>query len=547
VSKGITRSAEQVAGSRLLLAFAGKDRLPDEVLAAVEKYRPAGFTLFRSLNLDNPAQVLDLTQALQDAARKSGLPRLLIAVDQEGGQLMAVGGGTTPLPGNLAIGATGSTELARRAGEVLGRELGAMGINVDYAPCCDVNINPANAVVGTRSFGENPDRVAELSASMVEGIQTSGVAATAKHFPGHGDTSTDSHHALPVVPHPLERLNRVEIPPFKACIDAGVKLIMTAHLALPAIDGRSDLPATLSPAILKGLLRTDLAFTGVTVTDAMEMKAIKQGEELGQEAVRAAAAGADLLLLNSNSTDQNRIYTSLLEAVRLNVLDPEEMMDSAARIAELKRWIADRAPRADLSVVGCAGHLEVAREIAAGSVTLVRDGESTPGATRLLPIRLKDDQRLLVVMPRPQDLTPADTSSYILPSLAEALRAYHPRIDEIITPHAPQDTDIAALRDKARDYDLVIAGTLNASTQPGQEALVRALLQTGIPTIVVAMRMPYDLAAFPEAPTYLCTYSILEPSLRALAQAIFGQIEFRGRLPVSIPGHYPMGHGRRIG
>ncbi len=226
---------------------------------------------------------------------------------------MAVGEGTTQLPGNMALGATGSAELARKAGEVLGQELAAMGINVNYAPSCDVNINPQNPVIGIRSFGENPEDVARLAGAMIEGIQSQGVAATAKHFPGHGDTAGDSHHGLPSVPHNIERLEQVEFPPFRAAIDADVKLMMTAHLALPALDGPDAPPATLSRRILHGLLREELGFEGVIVTDAMDMGAIRQGKALGEDAVRAVAAGADLLLLTSNPDDQRCVYESLLK------------------------------------------------------------------------------------------------------------------------------------------------------------------------------------------------------------------------------------------
>jgi beta-N-acetylhexosaminidase len=538
---------EQAVGQRLLLAFSGKDRPSTEILEALREYRPAGITLFRSLNLDEPSQVLHLTQTLQEAARAAGLPPLLIAADQEGGQLVAIGGGTTPLPGNLALGAAGSPDLSRQAGEVLGRELAAMGINVNYAPCCDVIANPENSVVGTRSFGEDPGMVAAMAAAQVKGFQAAGVAATAKHFPGHGDTPTDSHHALPIVPHALDRLRRVELPPFVACIDAGVRLVMTGHLALPAIDGRSDLPATQSAAIMQGLLRADLGFAGVIITDAMEMRAIPQSESLGPEAVRAAAAGADLLLLNADPSDQRLVHTSLLNALHQEILDARQVMESARRILALKRWLARKSPPPDLGVVGCAAHQAVARQIAERSVTLVRDRTGPRTGKGLLPLRLESSQRLAVILPQPQDLTPADTSSSVALSLAETLRCFHQSVDELSVPHAPQDADISAIRDKVFAYDLLIVGTLNAYSQPGQASLVRALLQTGVPTIVVALRMPYDLAAFPDAQTYLCTYSIQEPSLQALAQGLFGQIEFQGRLPVTIPGLHPAGFGQSIG
>jgi beta-N-acetylhexosaminidase len=290
---------ETSIGQKILLAFAGQAPTP-EIIAALKSYRPGGLTLFRSLNIENPAQVRRLTDDLQRIALDLDLPPLLIGVDQEGGQLMAIGEGTTPLPGNMALGATGSADLARKAGAVLGRELAAMGVNVNYAPSCDVNINPDNPVIGIRSFGENPAEVARLASAMTEGIQSAGVAATAKHFPGHGDTGGDSHHGLPSVPHDLQRLQQVEFPPFRAAIQAGVKLVMTAHLALPALDGPDAPPATLSRRILHELLREELGFTGVTVTDAMDMKAIRQGDGLGEAAVQAAAAGADLLLITSN-------------------------------------------------------------------------------------------------------------------------------------------------------------------------------------------------------------------------------------------------------
>jgi beta-N-acetylhexosaminidase len=528
---------QNLIGQRILLAFKGKKPTP-RIVAALQKYKPAGLTLFRSLNIDNPAQVRTLTGSLQQLAQDFDLPPLLIAADQEGGQLMAIGNGATPLPGNMALGAAGSTELARRAGEVLGSELAAMGINVNYAPSCDVNINPHNPVIGTRSFGEKPDEVASLAAAIIIGMQSQGVAAVAKHFPGHGDTSSDSHHGLPSLPHDLNRLQQVEFPPFRAAVEAGVKLVMSAHLALPAIDGLDAPPATLSSSILKGILRQQLGFEGVIVSDAMDMQAIRQGEALGEDAVRAAAAGVDLLLLGSNPTDHQRVYTSLKKAVEEGVLDQENISRSVERILALKRWLLGGLPHPGLEVVGCADHQAVAAEIAERSITLVRDFDN------ILPLNLKAEQRLAVVIPNPVDLTPADTSSYITIGLAAAMREYHPNVVEYIIPYAPEEADISAVIQKLSSYDFVIFGTLNALESPGQVKLLRRMLQSGVRTIVVALRLPYDLVAFPEAPTYICTYSILEPSMRALAKALFGHLVFEGKLPVSIPELYPAGYAQ---
>ncbi len=521
----------QIIGQKILLAFKAKDGPTPEIIHALQTYRPAGLTLFRPFNIDSPSQLRDLTDQLQRLALDLGLPPLLIATDQEGGQLMSVGDGT-PLPGNMALGATCSEDLSRRAGEVLGRELAALGVNVNYAPCVDVNVNPQNPVVGVRSFGEDPREVARLAAAMIEGIQSQGVAATAKHFPGHGDTATDSHLGLPTVPHGLECLQAVEFPPFRAAIQADVKLVMSAHVGLPAIDGPDAPPATLSPKILKGILRRDLGFDGIIVTDAMDMHAIRQGEFLGEDSIRAAAAGADLLLVTSDPADHERVHAALTRAAQSGRLDQTELLASAERVLALKDWLAKQPPAPDLSVIRSPEHMRVANEIAEASITLVRDD------ARLLPLRLTDQQRIAVIAPRPIDLTPADTSSYVTPKLAEAFRAYHPRVDEFIISSTPQPADISALFDGVRGYDLVVIGTLNAYNQEGQSTLVREVLKSKVPTLVAAMRLPYDLMAFPEAPTYLCTYSILEPSMRALAKTVFGHSKAKGRLPVAIPGLY---------
>lgn len=526
---------DQAAGQRLLLAFAGKEGLSLQAEQALREYRPAGITLFRSLNIESPAQLRELTDAFQRAARANGLPPLLIATDQEGGQLMAMGDGT-PLPGNMALGAAGSERLAGLAGQVLGREMAAVGVNVNYAPCLDVNLNPRNPVVGVRSFGEDPAAVAALGAAMVRGIQSQGVAAVAKHFPGHGDTVSDSHHGMANVPHSLQRLRSVEFPPFIASIEAGVKLIMSAHLGIPALDGRGAPPATLSRNVLTSLLRGELSFDGVIVTDAMDMHAIRQGEALGGEAVRALEAGADLLLVTSDPQDQVRVYEAVRHAAAQGIVTTREMQASLGRIARLKDWLALAPPQPDLDVVRSAAHLKVAEEIAERSVTLVRDEAG------LLPIRLNPEQRIAVVMPKPLDLTPADTSSYLTPNLAGVLREHHSSVDEFVIPFAPDESDIRALIHAVRGYDLIVLGTINAFDQPGQAKLVRVVLNLDIPAVCLALRLPYDLAAYPQAPVYICTYSLMEPSLKAAAKCLFGEMAPAGSLPASIPGLYPAGH-----
>jgi beta-N-acetylhexosaminidase len=527
---------EQAVGQKLLWGFAGTASPPAELIAALRRHPLGGVSLFRTLNVVDPAQIRQLTAALQRIAHAAGQPLLLIAADQEGGQLLGLGHQTTPFPGNMALGAARSAELARRVGWAIGRELAALGVNLNYAPVCDVNVNPQNPVVGIRSFGESPELVARLAAAMIAGLQSAGVAATAKHFPGHGDVSSDSHYGLPSVPHSRERLQQIEWVPFAAAIRSGVQAIMTAHLAVPGLDDQPDRPATLSPVVLRDLLRDELHFDGVIITDAMDMQAIQQGAGLGEAAIKSIEAGADLLLL-TNFIDQANVYDQVLQAAQRGRLSSSEVLASAERVLRLKAWIAAQPPQPSLEVVGCTEHQALADEVANQSITLVRD------EAHLLPLQLSPDARVLVIVPQPRDLTPADTSSYVTPSLAAAVRAHHPRVDELLAPYSPTEADIAGLRAQARQYDLIIVGTINAARESNQAALVNELLRLEVPTIVVAQRLPYDLIACPSASTYLCTYSILEPSMRSLARALWGEIELGGHLPVSIPQLYPIGHG----
>jgi beta-N-acetylhexosaminidase len=522
-----TITLEQAVGQTLLAAFQGY-QVPAGLVDLLGRTHIGGVTLFRSLNVQGPSQVRDLTTDLQTAAATAGQPPLLICADQEGGQLLAISG-TTPFPGNMALGATRSPELARRAGLAIGRELAAMGINVNYAPVCDVNVNSQNPVVGTRSFGEDPAEVGRLGAAMIEGLQAAGVAATAKHFPGHGDTATDSHYGTPVLPFSEERLRRVELPPFSSAIEAGVKLVMSAHIALPGLTGGLEVPATLSPAIMRKLLRDELGFRGVVVSDAMDMGAIQKGLGLVVDSIAASAAGVDLLLLADYEGGFQAVYAAVLQAASRGLLAPGEIVASAKRVLELKEWLSQHE-QPGLEVVQCEEHRALAYEIAAHSVTLVRDAEG------YLPLSLDAGAWIAVVLPRPSDLTPADTSSYDRPVLAEMLRRYHPTVDQIDVPINPASSDIGAVLQQAKGYDLVIAGTINAFQHEGQAALVNTLLEGGSKVIAVALRLPYDLSAYPGAPTYICTYNLQPPSMQALSDALWGRIPFVGQSPVTVAG-----------
>jgi beta-N-acetylhexosaminidase len=262
------------------------------------------------------------------------------------------------------------------------------------------------------------------------------------------------------------------------------------------------------------------------------MRALPQGPEQAVDVIAALRAGIDLLLLAPDEAARLRIEAALVHAASRGLIEPASIARSAQRVLALRARLA-RIRQPDLDVVGCEDHLRLARELAERSVTLVRDEAG------LLPLRLPRDARLLAVMPTPRDLTPADTSSTVAPGLGSALRSRHARVDELVVGHPPSGADVAAVRDRARAAEVVVIGTIAASFDPAQVALVEAVLDTGVPTVTVALRTPYDLAHYPASRTHACTYGILEPSLEALAAAVFGERPFAGRLPVSIPGIAP--------
>ncbi|MBI9048940.1 MAG: hypothetical protein JEZ00_05965 [Anaerolineaceae bacterium] len=527
-----------IIGTKLLYAFEGKGALPDSILQAIRDQGIAGVTLFRDLNVSSPQQVRDLTAALQNIAAQAGQLPLLIAADQEGGQLMAING-TTPLPGNMALGATQSEELAYQTGKVLALELSAMGINVNYAPSMDVNNNPQNPVIGVRSFGADPLLVGKFGAALISGSQDHGVVACAKHFPGHGDTAGDSHHMLPTVPHDRTHLESVEFPPFLAAFREEVQMVMTAHLTLPALEPEEDTPATLSRILLTDLLRSTFHYNGVTITDAMNMKAIQQGNGLAVEAMAAFRAGADILLMGPDVVDQNLVYENTLLAAKRGFLDVKELEQSAERVFAMRAGIREHFVQPDLSMIKCDEHLQIARQIAEKSITLLRNDAN------LLPLKLNKQKRIVVLLPKPVDLTPADTSSYVKLSLLPLIKKEHTNVIEMQYNMQPDDVEINAILQQTQADDLIVIGTINARQHPGQAKLVKTLLNTfGSDQIIsVALRLPDDVLFFSQVKTALCTYSILEPSLQALVNVVFGHLTTKGRLPVPIGDLYSIGYG----
>ncbi|MET8153665.1 glycoside hydrolase family 3 protein [Actinoplanes sp. NPDC049668] len=495
----------------------------------VAKYHLGGVIYFAWTNsLQSPRQITTLSNGLQAAS--PGVP-LTISTDQEHGVVTRMPAPATQFPGGMALGAGRSVLDAYRTGQVTGAELRAVGINQAWAPVADVNVNPANPVIGVRSFGSDPKLAAALTAGQVLGLQRgANASASAKHFPGHGDTATDSHTGLPVITHTREEWQRVDAPPFRAAIAAGVDAIMSAHIVVPALDPAGD-PATLSQPIITGLLRGELGYRGVIVSDSLEMAGVRQKYGDDRVPVLALKAGVDMLLMPPN---MQVAYDAVLGAVASGELTEARIDASVRRILTLKQkrgllaW-TPLDPAAAERAVGSPEHVRVARSVTDRTVTAVRNDAG------LLPWSHAGKSVLV---------TGWNSSAYNnVAVLAGALGA-----TPLVT-NLPNDAKIAEAVAAARTHDLTVVLTSRAwdttVADPGgrQQALVRALVAAGKPVVVVAVRDPYDIAALPEVTTYLATYSFTGVAMESLAKVLLGAAPPRGKLPVEIPGSYPYGHG----
>ncbi len=504
-----------------------------EIVELIETHRVGGIILF-SRNIRDADQLADLTQQLQRVARSSGHPApLFIATDQENGLVRRLGPDATTFPGNMALGAIGSEEMAYQVARASGEELLAQGINMNFAPVADVNNNPANPVIGVRSFGEDPQLVARLTAAAVRGYRDAGVIATLKHFPGHGDTAVDSHLALPTVPHTMERLRALELVPFQAGIAAGADCVMIAHLLLPRLMSGENVPATLSPTVVRSLLRDQCAFDGVAVTDCLEMDAVSRTVGVPRGAVMALTAGNDLVLISHHHELQHAALAAVREALRAGMLSADAVAGAAERVLTLKRrylsWDLHPAGTGR-AAVGSAAHTRLRDQVYEQSITLVRD---EPG---LLPLRLRPEERILVVAQPPTDVSQAVDVGYAHDVLVNAIRLRHANVQTLLLGAQPDSVDRESVAAWAQAADVIIMGTINANLDLAQAGLMESLLASGRRVIGLALCNPYDLLAFPRLPTYLATYDYSAPALLAAVRVLFGEVSPTGTLPVTLPG-----------
>jgi beta-N-acetylhexosaminidase len=505
------------------------------IRAQIQQHHIGGVVLFAG-NVYESAILLNELQTI------SRLP-LLVSADFERGAAFRIGD-TTSFPWTMALGATGSEQLAYRQGLITAQESRSLGVHWIFAPVMDVNNNPDNPVISIRSFGEDPDLVARLGSAFIRGAKKGGVLTTAKHFPGHGDTAVDSHIGLPVVQSDMAHLRSIELAPFRSAIEAGVDSIMTAHLAVPLVTGEPETPATLSPMILTDLLRNTLKFRGLVVTDALEMAGITNHYWCGQAAILAIQAGADVLLL---PPDTAVAINEIERAVIRGDISEQRITQSVRKILDIKYALGLQKNRLVSinrigDVVASTQNTNLAREIADHSITVVKDDR------HLLPINVLNYPQVFSLV-----LTPDLESSPGATFQAE-MRKRFPSV-RTAWGNARISEELLATIDKAvAESDLIVCSTLvrltsgqDATPIPeSQQIIFKKLMAAQKPLIWVALGNPYVFRFEPEIGTYLCTFSYSEGSQVAAAKALAGEIEITGRMPVSIPPYSKVGDGLHI-
>lgn len=527
---------EEKVGQLFLLAFEAENI--DAARTLFERYFVGGSYLSND-NLPDPAAAARMTRLIQGYAADTrlGIP-VFLGADQEGAWSVMYPG-SCPGPGNMALGASGEADVARSMYRVIGKEVRSIGLHATFAPCADCNTNPANAIIGTRSFGERPELVAAMTEAAVRGVLDAGAVPTLKHFPGHGDTSVDSHRGLPTVDRGRDELFDLELLPFARGIAAGAPLVMTAHIIFPALD--RDRPATLSRVILEEILRGELGFGGAVISDSMNMHSMRRNYDPVDASTQAINAGVDIIMLAEEHYDHDRDYlgrqVALIEGIRNAVRDgriSEARLDEAVgRVLSLKAGLASDEPRPE--AVGSEAHRAVELAAARAAVSVLR------GAAETLPVAAEPEP-ILVNTTRREAYSILGSTRGIGPNQTDAAfdlfvgsvhrRAPGARVvtaEEVLAGDIPQGGPLIAVTENhplpGTDFDVSV-----------RDRVLDALLARGTPPLVVALRDPYELAELHGIEVYVCAFGPRWCSAEAAAEVLFGETEAAGRSPVSVPG-----------
>jgi beta-N-acetylhexosaminidase len=514
----------------------------EQIRRDITEFHVGGYHMLGEVNiLHEPAGVALLLNHMQ---KLSKLP-LWITADFEGGAGLRYTGATR-LPRAMAMGATASEEMAHLAGQITAEEARAIGIHVNFYPVVDVNNNARNPIINIRSFGGSPQIVSRMARAYIRGSQSSGVMATAKHFPGHGDTSTDSHLELPSIDVDRARLDRIELPPFRAAIEEGVGAVMSAHIALPRIE-TERLPATLSQKMLTGVLRGELGFGGVIFTDAMNMRGVAAHYPEGEAAVRAIKAGADIVLYPPSV---EKAFNALKQAVQSGEIPESRIDESVRRVLAAKSKLGlDKNRFTDIDkldrVLGSKEHQAGARRIIENAITLVRDKNG------VLPLKLAPEQKVLFVSM--VDNSDGWRDGQPGRAFLEGLAARNIRTTNVYVSNRTSPAEFDLIKKLAALSDVVIVnGFIRVSSfkgsidmNEGEIDLLKHLSARQKPFVFVLYGSPYLISFVPELPTYILAYEYYPAAEEASLEAVLGEIEFKGKLPVELPGFYEIGHSAK--
>lgn len=519
----------RLAGHMLTIGFEGLT-LPADVRSFMQENAIANVILFQR-NVSTAQQVQALTAEIQAVGRAAGLEQpVLISIDQENGTVGRLQRFAPGFMGAMAVGATQSSEVAYQLGRMTGQMLLSLGINANWAPVLDVNNNADNPVIGVRSYGDVASSVAQLGVATMRGLQDAGIMACGKHFPGHGDTDVDSHLGLPVIAHGRERLHAVELPPFEAAITASVDMIMTAHVVFEHLTENVSMPATLSPAVLTGLLRQELGFAGVIVTDCLEMDAIAEGVGIAEGAVQAIRAGADLVLVSHRLDRQQAALEAIVQAIEEGTISLLQVEESVRRIDQMKaqRTMASSpVPWSDALVHECR---KLQEAVTAQGLTVLNWSSE-------FPLPPKSIRRIAVLRDTRTARWVASGDGDATPLVARVVQRFFPEatVDDI---PVAEEIDDRALDFSA--YDMVLAG-VDGIRNVSYLHLLRSLGTLDIPYAVLLLRMPYDGILLQGVPTLLALYENTEWMVEAAIRALVGRGEALGRLPVHLSDQWPRG------
>jgi beta-N-acetylhexosaminidase len=531
----------------------------EKLVRSVHEHRIGGFHVFGGTEpvpdvlLDPNYGTVTLGQPLAAASILNRLQAiapypLLNTADFETGPGFRLEG-ATGFPRNMAFGAAGDEQLAFDAGRIAAAESRAIGIHVNFAPVVDVNNNPRNPVINTRSYGEEPELVGRLGSAYVRGLQAGGMIATLKHFPGHGDTDVDSHLGLPIIKDPRESLEKTEFPPFKAAIAAGAGAIMTAHIEMPALDPTPNTPTTLSQPIVTGLLRREMGFDGLIYTDSMGMAGVTKLYGPGEAAVRAIKAGNDVVL---HSPDDGAAFAGIKAAVQSGQISTAQLDTSVERILRAKAFAGlhrVRAVNLDAlpAIVGGRAHQAVADEVSRKSITLIRDQRNQ------VPLKLAPEAQVLYlsILDSPSGWRIAAPSRTFIPELKRRWAG----VTAVELSERSTANEVELVRAMAPRYDAIVASVfVRASSGSGRmdlpanmQALLRALArqteQSRKPLVTVLFGNPYTATFLPELPAVLLTYDYYDRAERSAVRALVGEAPIGGKLPIGLPGVAERGAG----